>query len=84
MSAGSILRRLKPDEVMPAMQWFGWGGLVLSFGCWAVSNMSLSIYQNSDFWLNGPALILIKLGVVLMMLAFSIKPLAASCALRRR
>jgi len=71
MSAGSILRRLKPDEVMPAMQWFGWGGLVLSFGCWAVSNMSLSIYQNSDFWLNGPALILIKLGVVLMMLAFS-------------
>ncbi len=71
MSAGSILRRLRPDEVAPAMQWFGWGGVVLSLGTWAVSNMSMTIYPNSDFWLNSPSLILIKLGVLLIMLAFS-------------
>jgi uncharacterized membrane protein len=71
MSAGSILRRLQPDEVAPAMQWFGWGGVVLAFGSWTISNMSMSVYQNSDFWLNSPSLILIKLGVLLMMLAFS-------------
>jgi fucose 4-O-acetylase-like acetyltransferase len=33
--------------------------------------MSLSIYPTSDFWLNSPALIMIKLGVVLVLLAFS-------------
>jgi uncharacterized membrane protein len=71
MSAGSIVRRLRSDEVMPAMQWFGWGGLALAFGCWSVSGMGLSIYPNSDFWLNSPSLIMIKLGVILMLLAFS-------------
>jgi uncharacterized membrane protein len=71
LSVGSILRRLRPDEIMPAMQWFGWGGLALSFGCWCISNMALSIYPTSDFWLNSPALIMIKLGVVLVLLAFS-------------
>src|SRR4051812_16947793 len=29
MSAGSILRRLKPDDVPQTMQWLGWGGLAL-------------------------------------------------------
>jgi len=72
MSAGSLLRRLRsPEDVMSAMQWFGWGGLALAFGCWSISNMSLSVYSNSDFWLNGPALIMIKLGVILMLLAFA-------------
>jgi uncharacterized membrane protein len=71
LSAGSILRRLRPEELMPAMQWFGWGGLALTFGCWSISNMTLSVYSNSDFWLNSPALIMIKLGVILMLLAFA-------------
>jgi uncharacterized membrane protein len=71
MSAGSILRRLQPDEVGPAMQWLGWGGVVLAFGTWTVSNLSMTVYSNSDFWLNSPSLILIKLGVLLMMLALS-------------
>jgi hypothetical protein len=71
LSAGSILRRLRGDETMQAMQWFGWGGLVLAFGSWSISNMGLSIYPSSDFWLNGPSLIMIKLGVILMLMAFS-------------
>ena len=71
MSAGSVLRRLKPEDVMPAMQWFGWGGIALAFAAYTISNMSVSIYPNSDFWLNSPALIFIKLGAVLMLVAFS-------------
>jgi uncharacterized membrane protein len=71
MSAGSILRLLKPADVAAAMQWFGWGGLALAFGAYAISNMSLSIYPNSDFWLNSPALILIKLGAILILVAFA-------------
>src|ERR1700733_2751862 len=71
MSAGSILRLLKPEEVPSAMQWLGWGGLALAFGAYSLSSMSLSIYSNSDFWLNSPALIFIKLGAILIFVAFA-------------
>jgi uncharacterized membrane protein len=71
MSAGSILRILKPDEVPAVMQWLGWGGLTLAFSAYTISSMSLSIYSNSDFWLNSPALILIKLGAILILIAFA-------------
>jgi uncharacterized membrane protein len=71
MSAGSILRILKEDQTPIAMQWFAWGGVALAFSAWTFSNMSASIYPSSDFWLNGPALIFIKLGVVLMVIAFA-------------
>lgn len=71
MSAGSILRLLKAEDVAPVMQWFGWGGLTVAFAAYTLSNTSLSIYPNSDFWLNSPALILIKLGTILILLAFA-------------
>jgi uncharacterized membrane protein len=71
MSFGAILRRLKPEDVMPAMQWLGWGGLAVAFAAYTLSNMSLSIYANSDFWLDSPALIFIKLGAVLMLVVFA-------------
>ncbi len=71
MSAGSILRLLKPEDVAPAMQWFAWGGLALAFTAWAISHTPISIYSSSDFWLNGPSLILIKLGATLVLIAFA-------------
>jgi hypothetical protein len=67
MSAGSILRLLKPEDTAQAMQWFGWGGLALAFSAYTLSSLPFSIYANSDFWLNGPALILIKLGAILIL-----------------
>ncbi len=71
LSAGSLLRSLRPEETDRAMQWFGWGGLAMALGAWGISNMSLSIYPNADFWLNSPGLIFIKLGVVLILMSFS-------------
>jgi uncharacterized membrane protein len=71
MSVGSILRLLRPQDVAPAMQWFGWGGLTLAFAAYTLSNMSPSLYANSDFWLNSPALIFIKVGAVLILIAFA-------------
>jgi hypothetical protein len=53
------------------MQWFGLGGLTLAFAAYAFSSMPPSIYTNSDFWLNSPALIFIKLGAVLILIAFA-------------
>jgi uncharacterized membrane protein len=71
MSAGSILRVLKPEEVAGTMQWFGWGGLAMAFSAYAISGMTPSIYANSDFWLNSPALIFIKTGAILILIAFA-------------
>lgn len=71
MSAGSILRLLKTEDVPSAMQWFGWGGLTLAFTAYVLSNVPPSIYTNSDFWLNSPALIFIKTGAVMILIAFA-------------
>jgi uncharacterized membrane protein len=71
LSAGSILRTLKPEDVPSTMQWLGWGGLALAFAAYTISNMSMSVYSNSDFWLNSPALIFIKLGAILILIAFA-------------
>jgi uncharacterized membrane protein len=71
MSAGSIVRLTKPADVPSMMQWFGWGGLALAFTGYSVSNIPFSVYANSDFWLNGPSLIFIKLGTILIFVAFA-------------
>ncbi len=71
MSVGSILRVTSQDDLPAVMQWFGWGGLAMAFAAWTISGMGPSIYSNSDFWLNSPALVFIKVGVVLMLIAFA-------------
>ncbi len=71
VSFGSLLRKLKDEQIPQAMQWFALGGIALAFGAYTVSSMSLSFYTNSDFWLNSPALIFIKLGVVYLCIAFA-------------
>jgi hypothetical protein len=71
LSAGSVLRIVRTDEVPTMMQWLGWGGVTLAFTAWAISNIPISMYSNSDFWLNSPALIFIKLGAILIMIAFA-------------
>lgn len=71
MSAGSILRLNKPADIPVTMQWFGWGGVALGFAAYSLSNISPSIYANSDFWLNSPALIFIKTGAVLILITFA-------------
>jgi uncharacterized membrane protein len=71
LSFGSLLRTLTPEQVPQAMQWFAWAGLVMAFGAYSLSSMPLTIYAKSDFWLDGPALILIKTGIILIGLAFA-------------
>jgi len=71
LAAGSVLRRLKREDTMTAMMWFGWGGLAIAFSAWSMSQMSLTLYPGADFWFDGPALIFIKTGTVLILLAFS-------------
>jgi uncharacterized membrane protein len=68
MSFGSLLRSLKPEQFTHVMQWSALGGILLALGANAVP---LRFYPKVDFWLDSPALIMIKVGVILLMISFA-------------
>lgn len=68
LSAGSAIRALRDDQMDRAMQWSAIIGAGLIVGGQYASNLPYSLYSTSEFWLNSPALVLIKLGAVLWML----------------
>src|SRR5580698_8829563 len=82
ISIGSILRIVKPDHMNRVMQWGGLFGFGLVIGGEYFSNLPYSLYPKSEFWLDSPGLIVIKLGVVMLVLGFAYLwtalPLAAS------
>ena len=71
ISIGSVLRLVEPAQTNRMMQWGCLIGLALIAGGQYFSNLPYSIYQKSDFWLDSPGLIVIKLGVVILILAFA-------------
>jgi uncharacterized membrane protein len=71
MVAGSAIRTAKREDLGRAMLWTLAIGLGLIVVARQLSDMSYSIYPKVDFWLDGPGLTFIKLGVVLMILAIS-------------
>jgi uncharacterized membrane protein len=70
LSAGSLLRLLKPEQLDRAMQWGALLGGALVVTARYFANLPFSIYPKSQFWLDSPAQTLIKLGVTLVILAF--------------
>ncbi|MGP0072092.1 MAG: heparan-alpha-glucosaminide N-acetyltransferase domain-containing protein [Bryobacteraceae bacterium] len=82
ISIGSILRLVKPEQLNRLMQWGGLMGFGLILGGQYFSNMPYSLYPKSEFWLDSPGLIVIKLGVVMLVIGFaylwSVSPLGAS------
>ncbi|HSW50364.1 MAG TPA: heparan-alpha-glucosaminide N-acetyltransferase domain-containing protein [Bryobacteraceae bacterium] len=68
ISAGSILRLTRRDQLDRVMRWAALLGLVLILGARYCADIPYSLYPKSEFWLNGPWLIFIKLGVVLLTL----------------
>ncbi|HEY7304524.1 MAG TPA: heparan-alpha-glucosaminide N-acetyltransferase domain-containing protein [Bryobacteraceae bacterium] len=71
MAAGSLLRIIKKEDMQEAMLWTMTIGLGTAGIAYYFSNLPYSIYPKSEFWLNSPALILIKLGVVLAILSLA-------------
>jgi len=71
ISAGSILRTVPPDATERAMQWAAVLGGALILACQYFANGPYHIYAKSEFWLNSPAQILTKLGVLLLLTAFA-------------
>jgi uncharacterized membrane protein len=71
LSFGSLLRVLDEEQVSQAMLWLGLTGLIVAFGAHTFSNLGISLYPKSDFWLDSPLLVLIKLGVIMMAVPFA-------------
>lgn len=71
MAAGSVLRLVKKEDMQEAMLWTMTVGVATAGVAYYFSNLPYSIYPKSDFWLNSPALVLIKLGVVLAVLSLA-------------
>ena len=72
MVTGSILRVVRQQEDMQrTMLWMMAVGVGLATFAQYLSNLPYSIYPKSDFWLDSPGLIMIKLGVSLSLLAIA-------------
>ncbi|HEV3331064.1 MAG TPA: acyltransferase family protein [Bryobacteraceae bacterium] len=71
MSAGSMLRSIPEETIERVMQWAALAGGALVFSGQYFANLPFSIYTKSEFWLNSPAQVLIKLGATLVLLALA-------------
>jgi uncharacterized membrane protein len=71
LSFGSLLRSVDEEQMSQAMLWVGLAGFVLAFGAHTFSNLGISLYTKSDFWIDNPLLVLIKLGIILIAVAFA-------------
>jgi uncharacterized membrane protein len=71
MSAGSLIRILRDEDMDRTMQWSAILGGALILACQYFASLPFSIYAKSDYWLDSPAQILTKLGVILIALPFA-------------
>lgn len=71
LAGGSVLRLVEDNEMHRVMQWAAMVGFGLLIGAQYFANLPYSFYPNSDFWLNSPALVLMKTGIILLLSAFA-------------
>ncbi len=73
LAAGAIVKRTAERTAEPGMdrlmQWFALTGFVCIFTAQYFANIPFSIYPAPDFWRSSPALVLIRTGISLAMLA---------------
>jgi uncharacterized membrane protein len=69
LAVGSIVKRAAAERFERVMQWSVLTGFALVFTAQYFSNLPYSIYTKSNFWLDSPALVLIRLGVMLLSMA---------------
>ena len=70
VSLGSLIRILSQEQLERAMQWIAITACVLIVGSQQLSELP-SLYTKSEFWLNSPFMILIKMGAILLMVSFA-------------
>lgn len=67
IAAGTIVKRAAAEHLDRVMQWAVLIGFGLVFGSEYFAGLPYSLYDQTDFWRNSPALILIRLGVILLL-----------------
>jgi uncharacterized membrane protein len=68
LGIGSILRMTKAEDMNRLMQWIALAGFAVFFGGQYCSNFSASLYPKSEFWLDSPWMVLMKLGPTLLLI----------------
>lgn len=71
VATGTILKIASSRDLGRFAQWAAVVGFVLIFGSQHLSNLPYSLYDKSDFWIDSPWLVLIKLGVTLVLMAIA-------------
>ena len=69
LTAGALVKRTVAQQLDRLMQWGVLVALALVLAAEYVANLPFSIYAHSDFWRTSPALILIRVGIILLLLA---------------
>ena len=70
LAAGALVKRTS-EGMDRLMQWSVLVGLALVLFGQYFANLPFSLYERSSFWVDSPALILIRVGIALLMLAGS-------------
>jgi len=68
MSAGSLIRSTRRENIARVMQWTALAGGFTIILCQYLAHVPLSIYSKADFWLDSPVQVLAKQGVTWVML----------------
>jgi hypothetical protein len=68
MSAGSVVRVVPAEATERLMQWGALLGGAAILASQYFGNLPYSLYEHAEFWLNSPAQVLGKLGVILVLI----------------
>ena len=69
LALGGIVKTTVEERFERFMQWSVLTGLCLVFTAQYFSNLPYSIYTKSNFWLDNPTLVLIRVGIILLIMA---------------
>ena len=69
LATGTVVKRIDAGRMERLMQWSVLTGSALVFAAQYFSNLPYSIYAKSSFWTDSPALVLIRFGICLLMMA---------------
>ena len=69
LAIGTVVKRAAADRFDRLMQWCTLIGFTMIFSGQYFSNIPYSIYTNSSFWTDSPALVMIRVGICMMMMS---------------
>jgi uncharacterized membrane protein len=69
IALGTLVKHAEPQKFDRFMQWSVLIGFAMVFTAQYFSNLPFSVYPRSNFWLDSPALVVIRTGIILLSMA---------------